>query len=313
MIQAVLFPGQGSQRTGMGRFYYDNFPLAKQTFESASEELKINFKKLCFEESENVLNLTQNAQPAIVLVSCTAWLCLSQQIDLKEVQFFAGHSVGEYSALCAGGFLSLNSALKAVRKRGLLMSACSQKNLDGMSALIGPPAESAKDFCKWVKKQDSSFCLEPANFNTPYQTVLSGSLKALDYAKTHLKDYFKTKSAKMIPLKVSGAFHSSLMKPAGEEMRIFLKTLNFQQSKKMIVPNVSAQPELKLENIRENLSRQIHQPVEWVKSMHYLFEQRVQNFLELGEGKVLAGLMKKIREEKKVFHFQSMDDIKNLC
>ena len=200
-------------------------------FESASDELKINFKKLCFEGPEEELTLTQNTQPAIVLVSCTAWACLSEEMDLSFIKYCAGHSVGEYSALVASHVLPLNTALKAVRQRGLYMSESCPPGQGGMSALIGPSPEEAKKFCKWVERESGFAPLETANFNSAEQTVLSGVRTALDWAKQNYQNYsFSSKKVRLIPLKVSAPFHSSLMDPAYKKMGSYLKELPFQKT-----------------------------------------------------------------------------------
>ncbi len=310
---AVLFPGQGSQTIGMGKFYYEQFQTARELFESASDELKIDFKKLCFEGPEEDLILTQNTQPAIVLVSCTAWFCLANEIDLSFIKYCAGHSVGEYSALVSAGVLSLNSALKAVRQRGLYMSESCPPGKGGMSALIGPSPESAKKFCKWVEKKSGNTPLETANFNSPGQTVLSGSSSALNWAKEHYQEYFSSEEkTRIIPLKVSAPFHSSLMDPACKKMDRFLKTLPFKKPNKMIVQNTIACAKRNPSTIRTNLIAQVKAPVLWLQSMQYLFEQGCSCFLELGEGKILAGLMKKTNSSKSLFHFHSLKDIQIL-
>lgn len=329
----ALFPGQGSQTPGMGRFYYDQFQSARLLFESASDELKINFKKLCFDSSEEELTRTENAQPAIVLVSCTAWHCLAEEMDMSFIKYCAGHSVGEYSALVAGGALTLNTALKAVRHRGLLMSR-SCRGTGSMSALIGVSPEEAVNFCQWVEKTSTFSTLEAANFNSPKQTVLSGNSEALSWAKKHLQEYFSTvketkqpngsstetledktlnKKIRMIPLKVSGPFHSSLMKSVGKQMDVFLKRTSLNKPHRIIIHNTTGKPgQTHPEQIKKNLTKQIQQPVLWLQSMQYLINQGCQPFLELGEGKVLAGLMKKINPSKEVFHFHSLNDIKTL-
>ena len=310
---AVLFPGQGSQVIGMGRFYYDQFQIARRLFEAASDELKIDFKKLCFEGPEEELILTQNTQPAIVLVSCVAWSCLSEEMDLSFIKYSAGHSVGEYSALVSAGVLSLTEALQAVRQRGLYMSECCPPGQGGMSALIGPSPEEAKKFCRWVESKSGNAPLETANFNSPEQTVLSGSTSALDWAKKHYQEYsFSSKKTRLIPLKVSAPFHSSLMNPACKKMDKFLKTLHFQKPDKMIVQNTIAKAKRKPDTLRKNLIEQVKAPVLWLQSIQYLLEQNCHYFLELGEGKILAGLMKKTDSSKSVFHFHSLKDIQVL-
>ena len=310
----ALFPGQGSQIKNMGRFYYSQFQTARLLFESASDKLKINFRKLCFESSEEKLTHTENAQPAIVLVSCTAWYCLAEEMDMSFIKYCAGHSVGEYSALVASGVLSLNTALQSVRHRGLLMKSCQKTG--SMSALIGASPENAIKFCQWVEKTSKLLPLEAANFNTHEQVVLSGNLKALNWAKQHLNEYFSTnkdKKIRMIPLKVSGPFHSTLMKPASEQMGDFLKPLSLKKANRIIIHNITGRPaQVQPERMKKKLANQIRQPVLWLQSMQFLIDQGCQPFLELGEGKVLAGLMKKINPSKEVFHFHSLNDIKTL-
>lgn len=310
---AVLFPGQGSQTVGMGRFYYEEFRTARRLFEEASDELKIDFKKLCFEGPEEKLTLTQNAQPAIVLVSCTAWFCLMQEMDIGFIKYCAGHSVGEYSALVSAGVLSLNEALKAVRQRGLYMSECCPPGQGGMSALVGPSPEEAKEFCRWVEKESGYTPIEAANFNSPEQTVLSGVKTALEWAHKNYQKYsFSSKKVRFIPLKVSAPFHSSLMDSAYQKMSVFLKTLQFRNPDKIVIQNTVAKAELKPEVLQKSLIEQIKAPVLWVQSMQYLFEQGCRSFLELGEGKVLAGLMKKTNLSKSIFHFHSLKDVQIL-
>lgn len=309
----VLFPGQGSQVVGMGRFYYEQFQKARRLFEQASDELKIDFKKLCFEGPEEKLTLTENAQPAIVLVSCTAWFCLKEEMDLSFIKYCAGHSVGEYSALVSSGVLSFNEALKAVRQRGLYMSQCCPPGKGGMSALIGPSPKEAEEFCKWVEKESGKAPMEAANFNSPEQTVLSGVQTALKWAQDHYQKYpFSSKKVRLIPLKVSAPFHSSLMNPACQKMELFLNTLQFNNPDKVIIQNTTARPEHKPEKLKKNLIEQVKTPVLWVQSVQHLFEQGSGSFLELGEGKVLAGMMKKTDSSKSVFHFHSLKDIQTL-
>ena len=312
-MTTVIFPGQGSQKVGMGKFYYEHFPFARSLFEEASDELKINFKRLCFEGPESELTFTENAQPATVLVSCAAWFSLSKEMDTSPVKYCTGHSVGEYSALIVAGVLPFNEGLKIVKRRAQLMNrACpSGQGGGGMMALIGPSTEEAKQFCKWVEQTTSPF--EPANFNTPEQTVLSGSGKAIKWALENYNHYQGfTKSPRLIPLKVSGPFHSSLMKPAAEQMKPVLENVSFQTPKLLVVQNATAQFEQETENIKYNLIKQIPSPVLWYPSINHLLKQGCTHFLELGEGKVLSGLMKKINKSVQTSQFHSIDDIQTL-
>ena len=307
----AMFPGQGSQAIGMGRFYFDNFKEARHKFEEASDILKTDFKKLCFGGPEGTLTLTQNAQPAIFLVSCTAWFCLSREIDLSFIKYVAGHSVGEYSALVAGGALPFQDALKMVRQRGKFMGASTPKE-GGMSALIGPTQEEALHFCKWVTEK-SPFTLEVGAFNSLNQTILSGQREALSFAEQNSKKFpFKDKKVRLIPLKVSHAFHSCLMKNAKENMKQELDQIQFSPASKLYIPNVTAKVEADHLNFKSCLLRQITEPVLWLQTMTYLMEQGCSQFLELGHGTILAGLLKKISSQKKSFHFQSLSDLETL-
>ena len=311
MMWVALFPGQGSQAIGMGRFYYENFLTAKKLFKEAEDSLKINFKKLCFEGSETDLALTQNTQTAITLVSCVGWFCLKEAIQLR-FQYAAGHSVGEYSALTAAGTLSFTDTMQVVRKRGLWMNKSCPAGTGGMSALIGPSPSEAKSFCKWVEKSSSFYPLQPANFNTPSQTVLSGSIKALNWAKEHIKKYAFSVPAKLIPLKVSGPFHSSLMQQAFEKMSKYLMTIHFNQANFPILQNTRALPVKDPLSIRNELAKQVKSAVLWSDSIQYLHQQSCSHFIEFGHGKVLSNLMKKILPNAKVLHFHSLEDIKKI-
>ena len=333
---AMLFPGQGSQKVGMGLFYYKQFKTARRLFEEASDELHIDFKKLCFEGPLNKLTQTQNTQPAILLVSTVAWACLSEEVDLSFVKYSAGHSVGEYSALVASRVLSFKSALRAVHKRGIYMSDPSIKG--GMGALIGPSAKEAKAFCKWANKNKHG-PLEVANFNSPEQNVLSGSPVAIKWVREYLKQahkeqlkpenlkqvktatlkqvsskkyIFSSQKVRFVPLKVSAPFHSSLMKPARQKMAQFLKTISFKEPDKIVVQNSTAQSENNPQILRKNLVNQVTASVLWLDSIRYLFSKGCSSFLELGEGEVLSNLMKKTDPSKKVNHFHSLEDIKKI-
>ncbi len=309
---AVVFPGQGSQSLGMGKFYYENFSTAKKLFEEAEDVLKINLKKLCLEGPEEELTLTQNTQSAMTLVSCAAWFCLKEAMSLDFIKYSAGHSVGEYSALTATQTLSFASAMQAVRRRGLWMNEACPAGTGGMSALMGPSSTEAKQFCQWVEKESSYQPLETANFNSQTQTVLSGSISALKWAQDNYKKYTFSAPARLIPLKVSGPFHSSLMAPASEKMAKWLANIHFTKPVFPVVQNTNAQAVQDPIQIRHNLVQQIKTPVLWSDSIRYLHQQGCRYFLELGHGKVLASLVKKIIPTAEVFHFHSMEDLKIL-
>ena len=316
-MKALVFPGQGSQRTGMGRFYHQQFKTARTLFEEASDTLKISFQKLCFEGSREELKQTENAQPAIVLVSTVAWLCLKEEVPTGSLSFSytAGHSVGEYSALVAAGVLDFSQALKLVRQRGQLMKAACPPGRGTMMALLGPSAEQAQDFCRWVGEKSSLPPLEPAGFNAPTQTVLSGPTASVKWACGHLQEYERFKNlrgVRALPLEVGGAFHSSLMEPAALKMKEVLKPIPFREANPQVVQNVTAAPVVQPEALKANLIRQIPAPVLWHASIKKMIQNGVSHFVELGEGKTLAGLMRQIHRGVKVSHFHSLEDLKDL-
>ncbi len=307
---SILFPGQGSQTVGMGKFYYDNFNKAKTLFDIAEQTTSIPLKQLCFEGPLETLTLTQNAQVAIVLVSCCAWECLSEEVDLSCVKYIAGHSVGEYSALYSAGVLTFIETIKAVKNRSELMHIACTAHKGGMGALLGPSSKEAQAFCQWVESNSHFKPLSVANFNTLEQTVISGNAQALKWAYEHYKEYpFGVKKVRLMPLNVSGAFHSSLMTEAEQKMKLVLQGLNFKLSEKyLVVQNTTAKATHKPQQIYQNLTTQIQSPVMWVQSMQYLLEKSCTHFIELGNGKTLSGILKKINRTVNTYHFHSMED-----
>lgn len=313
----LLFPGQGSQQPGMGRFLFDNFTIAKETFEEASDALKQDMKKLCFEGTEADLALTENTQPALLLVSTATQRALRSVADIR-VQSAAGHSIGEYAALVAAGSLKFTEALTAVRARGQAMQSAVPVGQGGMVALLGLTPEQVETLCQYVIKNSGFKPLSAANFNSPGQIVISGSQKAINW----LKDNFKPEliwgaggptRAKMIPLAVSAPFHCEMMKPAEETMRILLTGTEFKKAAFPVLQNYTARLETDPAVLRENLIRQVSAPVLWTQSMDLLKSQGHSQCIECGAGKVLSGLMKKIDGEFfKVLTTTSMEDIKNI-
>ena len=316
---AGLFPGQGSQSIGMGQFLYDNFSIAKECFEQASDAISVNFKKLLFDSDSSTLELTENAQPAIVLVSVTTWRVLHTLMDLS-IHYTAGHSVGEYSALVASEVFSFEDAIRSVRKRGQSMQSAVPVGQGGMLAVLGLSSEQVLKMCKWAEEQTGLKPLEPANFNAPGQIVLSGSAQIISWLRENFKiDIFEPlnenhlpKKVKLIPLKVSAPFHCSLMKPAQVEMEAALSKIPFNKAKIPVIQNVSALPESDGDKIREQLIEQVTHSVQWVESMNWLKQTNVQHCIEFGSGKVLSGLHKKIDNKVKVYPLNSLEDIKTL-
>jgi malonyl CoA-acyl carrier protein transacylase len=312
----VIFPGQGSQQPGMGRFLFDNFKVAKETFEEASEALKQDMKKLCFEGSEADLALTENTQPALLLVSTATQRVVRTEYH-PQIQSAAGHSIGEYAALVAANVIRFDEALRAVRTRGQAMQSAVPVGQGGMFAVLGLEPEQVETLCQWTVKNSGFGPLSAANYNSPGQIVISGSQKALSW----LKDNFKPeaiwaeapKRAKLIPLSVSAPFHCEMMKPAEAKMREVLTAMEFQKAAFPIVQNFHAKLETEGSVLRENLIRQVSAPVRWTQSMELLKAQGHANMIECGAGKVLQGLLKKIDGEFfKVMTTTSIEDLKNI-
>lgn len=311
----AIFPGQGSQHQGMGQFFYNEFPLAKQLFEEASDTLNLNFKKLCFDGPESDLALTENTQPALLLVSTVAYRVLQTLVDFTP-KAAAGHSIGEYAAVVAGKSLDFASALKAVRHRGQAMQSAVPVGQGGMVAVMGLTPDEVESLCRWAVQGAGDIPLEPANFNAPGQVVISGKQSVIDWLQANFKaeDVFgESKRVKLIPLKVSAPFHCSLMKPAEDEMRRFLTEGVFEDSNFAIIQNFPAQPETRAVQIRENLVRQISAPVRWVECVNQMSSIGVNKLIEFGPGKVLSGLVKKIDSEAlTTFNINSLEELKTL-
>lgn len=312
---AALFPGQGSQSVGMGRFLFDNFQEAREVFEEAGDTLKIDFKKLCFEGPEADLQLTENTQPALLLVS-TATYRVVQATTGVQISAGAGHSVGEYAAVVAAGAVAFSDALRAVRVRGQAMQKAVPVGKGGMVAVMGLSEPQIEFLCKWSEQQSGLNPIEPANFNAPGQVVISGSQTLIDWMKAHAKaEIFapETPRLKMIPLAVSAPFHCSLMKPAEEEMRTVLTDTKFDSAAWPVVQNVTAQATTDAATLRENLIRQVSGAVRWTQCMATLKAMGITRMIEFGSGKVLSGLAKKIDSEAATpFNINTLDDLKNL-
>jgi [acyl-carrier-protein] S-malonyltransferase len=312
-MTTLLFPGQGSQQPGMGQFLFNNFKVAKECFEEASEALSQDMKKLCFAGSEADLALTENTQPALLLVSTATQRVLKSEYHIK-VSAGAGHSIGEYAALVAAKVINFPQAMKAVRSRGQAMQSAVPVGQGGMIAVLGLEPDQAKFLCEYVVKNSGFGPLSPANFNSPGQIVLSGSMKAIEWLKTNFKPEIfpePPKRAKLIPLNVSAPFHCEMMFPAEEKMRKILTAMKFSTPEFRIIQNFTANFEDDPEQLRENLIRQVSAPVRWTESMEVLKTQNLTKCIECGVGKVLSGLLKKIDGDSfKVLNTNSLEDLK---
>lgn len=315
---AALYPGQGSQSVGMGRVLFENFAVARDTFEEASDTLKINFQKLCFEGPESDLQLTENTQPALLMVSTAAFRVIRTSMGIP-IEVGAGHSVGEYAALVSAGALEFPEALKAVRSRGQAMQAAVPIGEGGMVAVMGLTDEQVDFLCKWSEKESGLSPIEPANYNAPGQVVISGSQKLINWMKANVKpEIFASTGGiparmKLIPLAVSAPFHCRLMTPAEEQMRLVLNDITFSAAQWPIVQNVTAQETQDPETLRENLIRQVSGAVRWTQCMGRIKTLGATKMIEFGAGKVLSGLAKKIDSEGPTpFNINTLDDLKNI-
>jgi len=303
MKSAYVFPGQGSQWVGMGRDLYQNYQAAKAVFEQADKALGVPLSKLCFEGPEDELVQTVNAQPAIVTVSF-ACLEASRSLNpgLPPASFVAGHSLGEYTALAAAGVLDFATTVYLARERGRLMHQAGQITPGGMAAIIGLDEAPLAEVC-----QQSGTRI--ANINCPGQIVISGAQDKLAQAIEMVKE----KGAhRAIPLQVSGAFHTPLMQPAVDGMVEIMAALKFNNPTIPIICNTTAQPLTTAEAVKEELLTQLCNCVQWQRSIEYMVKDGVSNFIEIGPGRVLAGLIKRIDRSVKIVNIGDAEAVKNI-
>jgi [acyl-carrier-protein] S-malonyltransferase len=298
---AYVFPGQGSQSTGMGLDLYNTYSSAREVFDEADASLGFSLSRLCFEGPEEELTKTHNVQPAILVVSIACLKALENAAiaDLPVPAFLAGHSLGEYTALVAAGALDLADAVLLVRERGRLMYEAGLRNLGSMLAVIGLDEETVKDVCLQTGTEIS-------NVNCPGQIVVSGAVQALAEANT----LGKTRGARaMIPLKVSGAFHSPLMEPIIAEFSETVSNVPFRLPSIPVISNVTAQPLTDVDSIREELVKQLRNCIQWQRSVEYMICSGVAAFYEIGPGRVLSGLIRRINWELQIFNISGIKDI----
>tara|TARA_B100001121_G_scaffold105575_1_gene93402 strand:- start:323 stop:1249 length:927 start_codon:yes stop_codon:yes gene_type:complete len=304
---SVIFPGQGSQMVGMGKEFYEKYDLVKKLFQEADEALKIPISKIILEGPKEELDLTINTQPAIFLISYSIFQVIKKEfnIDLHKAKYFAGHSLGEYSAIACANYLDFNETIQVLKKRGDAMQNSVPKGEGGMLAVLGNKIENLE---KILKDNKDKFLVEIANDNSEGQIVVSGNNKDLDNMILFLKD----NKIKNVRLPVSAPFHSSMMKKATEIMNGELKQLNFKKGSNVLISNITADEIFNCDELRDLLTKQIENRVRWRESVLYMINKGVKDFIEIGPGKVLSGLVRRIKKDVNVYSINNEEDIKNI-
>ena len=304
---SLVFPGQGSQTIGMGKDFFENYDLVKDLFKEADESLGISLSKIILEGPKDKLDLTINTQPAIFLISYSIFQVMKKEfnMDLDNAKYFAGHSLGEYSALCAANYLDFSDTIKLLKIRGDAMQNAVPKGEGGMLAILGSKIEIIEDL---LNQNKNNFTVQIANDNSDGQIVLSGRNSDIE----KLIKILKSKNIKNIKLPVSAPFHCQLMNNATEIMRNEIQKLNFTDSKKKLISNVTAKEILNKEELKTLLVDQIENRVRWRESVVHMINNGVDHFIEIGPGKVLSGLIKRINKNVKINTINNESDIKDL-
>ena len=304
---SVIFPGQGSQIVGMGKEFFEKHEIVKRLFKEADDTLEFKLSKVILEGPKDKLDLTVNTQPAIFLISYSIFQVVKEDfnINLNNAKYFAGHSLGEYSALSCAGYLDFSETIKILRVRGDAMQNSVPKGEGGMLAVLGLKIE---DLEKILKDNKNNFEAQVANDNSDGQIVLSGKTKDLQI----LSEFFKDNKIKNIKLPVSAPFHCNLMSKATEVMTKELQKINFKQSKNTLISNVTADEISSVDDLKSLLINQIEKRVRWRESILNIINKGVNQFIEIGPGKVLSGLVKRINKEVKISSINSQSDIESL-
>lgn len=301
---AYIFPGQGSQAVGMGKDLFDNFAAAREVFEAADDALGFSLSEMCFSGDEADLQLTANTQPAILTASIAAYTAARAE-GLPEPDMVAGHSLGEYSALVAAGVLDFADAVQTVRKRGTYMQEAVPVGVGAMAAILGLDVPTVEAGC--AEAAQGQVC-SPANINSPSQVVIAGDSSAVDRACEILKE----KGAKRaIRLNVSAPFHCALMMPAQERLASDLATLNYGEFIFPVVHNVDATANTDAGAVCDRLTQQVSSPVRWLQTVENMSAAGVTNFIEIGPGKVLTGLVRQINKEVVYANIENSESLRN--
>ena len=302
---SVVFPGQGSQKIGMAKEFFDKYEIVKKIFKDADNILEFPISKIIFEGPEENLNLTENTQPAIFLTSYAIFNVAQKEFgfNFDKTQFIAGHSLGEYSALCCFGALSFEETIKILKKRGKSMQDAVPAKEGSMLAVLGSNIKVIEEI---IKKNNHSCYI--ANENSPQQVVVSGLKNNINLFSEEL-DKLKIKNIK---LSVSAPFHCKLMKKATENMREKIMCLNLKNIKNPLISNFTAKPTISEKEIKNLLVSQIEGKVRWLESIEFMINEGTKNFIEIGPGKVLSGLIKRINKNANFKSLNSEEDIKSL-
>ena len=304
---SVLFPGQGSQSVGMAKNLYDNFDYVKLLFHQADDMLKNSLSKTILEGPKELLDQTENTQPAIFLVSYSIFKFIKNEsnFDFNKAKFFAGHSLGEYSALACSESITFEQTLKLLKTRGKSMQSAVSKGQGGMLAILGEKIENINEIISLNKDKFQCFV---ANDNSVGQVVVSGNTKDLDI----FSEILKLKNIKNVKLSVSAPFHCALMSSATEIMKNEIINTQFKIPKNEIISNVTAKQTKDPDEIKDLLVKQIEKPVRWRESVINMINSNVDKFIEIGPGKVLSGLVKRIDRNTKLVQINDIEDLKNL-
>ena len=304
---SVIFPGQGSQTVGMAKNIYEKFSFVKELFHKADDVLGVPISKIILNGPKEELDLTENTQPAIFIVSYSILQLIKKEtnIDINKAKFFAGHSLGEYSALAASESINFEQTLKLLKVRGQSMQSAVPKGEGGMLAVLGSDINKINEI---LDKNSDKFKCFVANDNSVGQIVVSGKTKDISLFADHLK----IEKIKNIKLSVSAPFHCNLMRPATEIMKNEISKAEFKDSKVKILSNVTASEVDQAEEIKKLLVEQIEKPVRWREIILYMIEKNIKTFVEIGPGKVLSGLIKRIDKNVNVISINEYEDLDNL-
>ena len=305
---SVIFPGQGSQSVGMGREFYEKYSVVKDLFSRANETLGFDITKIILEGPIEKINLTENTQPAIFIVSFSIYSVISKEfnIDLTKGKYFAGHSLGEYSALTCAGALKFEDTIKLLNERGKSMQSAVPLGEGGMLAILGQTINEIENII--LSNNDFKSNCQIANDNSPGQVVVSGKLKIIK----NLQEILKSQKIKSVILPVSAPFHSFMMKKATEIMTPLINSNDFNKPRPKIISNVTSEEADDAQQLKSLLIKQIESRVRWRESINYMVKNNVSKFIEIGPGKVLCGLLKRIDKNLKAVSINSIEDIKQI-